>query len=159
MKLFVNPVIVPLARSAPVGKPPLVLRTESVRLPAGPVQGLPALEQKSGTSTLTSNPVTAGMKVWPVQFGEPNPVPVEVPAVFCWSSVGVFDRVTLLGLVVRSQAVAMPAWKAACVVSTKHALAAAAPSEKSCTVVLPSTTTMLLTVSVTNPGALTVSTG
>src|SRR5258708_309251 len=74
-----EPGMVAEARSAPVGRPALVARTESVRFGGVPPQPI----QKSGTSTFTRVPVTAGMNVWPVQLGVPNPVPVVVPAVFC----------------------------------------------------------------------------
>src|SRR6185436_6504951 len=72
-----EPGIETLARSAPVGRPAAVLRTESVRLGGVAPQPL----QKSWKSALASWPVTPAMKVWPVQLGVPKPVPVVVPAV------------------------------------------------------------------------------
>src|SRR5947199_10769655 len=76
-----DPGMVALTRSAPVGRPPLVARIDSVRL--GGVAPHPL--QKSWTSTLVTRPVTPETNVWPVQAGVPKPVPVLVPAVFCWS--------------------------------------------------------------------------
>src|SRR6266436_8075661 len=143
--------MVALARSAPVGRPALVLRTERVRLEA-PVQAL----QKSWTSTLASNPVTAGIKLWPVQLGVPKPVPVVVPAVFCWSTVGAFKSVKSPGLVFRSTLVETPVRKSLCVVSVKQALAAAVASEKSCVVVPPSVTTIDEADAGKDPGKIAV---
>src|SRR5436305_6019072 len=147
--------MVAVARSAPVGRPPLVLRIESVRFGVVPVHP----EQKSWTSTFTSWPVTAGIKVCPPQLAVPKLVPVVVPAVFDWSRFGAFTRRTSPGLVVRSTLVATPVWKSAWVVSTGQALVGAVPSEKFCVVVLPSVMTMLVTVLELYPGALAVSLG
>src|SRR5262245_54376090 len=69
-------------RSAPVGRPALVARIESVRL--GGVAPHPL--QKSWTSTLVTRPVRPETNVWPVQLGVPKPVPVVVPAEFDWST-------------------------------------------------------------------------
>src|ERR1051325_5632457 len=101
------------------------------------------------------------MKVWPVQAGVPKPVPVVVPAVFCWSSCGAFESITSPGLVVRSSAAdgTPPARKSVCVVSVRQALVGAAVKEKFCVVVPPSVTTMLEADAVTNPGLLAVSDG
>src|SRR5437016_2173105 len=96
--------MVALARSAPVGSPPLVLRMDTVRLGVVPVQ----LEQKSWTSTVVSRPVAAGIKVCPSQLVVLTDVPVVVPAVFDWSILGVFWRMTSPGLVVRSTLLVMP---------------------------------------------------
>ena len=116
-KLAVNKVIAPLAkvepgtvvlvRSAPVGRPAAVARTESVRFGGVAPQPL----QKSWISALTRSPVTPAMKVWPVQLGVPKPVPVVVPAVFCWSTVMGFNRITSPGLVFGSAFVGTPVWK------------------------------------------------
>src|SRR5205809_275485 len=96
--------MVAVVRSAPVGRPALVLRIETVMLGVVPVQPL----QKSWTSAFTSVPVTPGIKVCPPQLGVPKPVPVVVPAVFDWSTVGAFDRVTSPELVVRSRLIDTP---------------------------------------------------
>src|SRR4051812_23472361 len=131
-----EPGMVAVARSAPVGRPPLVARMETAR--SGGVAPQP--RQKSGTSALTSFPLIAGIKVCPVQAGVPKPVPVVVPAVLDWSSCGAFSSLTSPGLLVRSQLVATPVWKSACVVSVKQPLAAAVLSAKFCVAVLPSAT-------------------
>src|ERR1043165_9550608 len=116
------------ARSAPVGRPALVGRTESVRFGGVAPQPL----QKSWTSVLTSCPVMPAMKVWPVQAGGPKPAPVVVPAVFCWSSSGAFASMTPPGLVVRSSAAdgTPPARKSVCVVSVRQALVGAAGEDE-----------------------------
>src|SRR4051794_20030815 len=147
--------MVAVARSAPVGRPPLVLRIESVRFGVVPVHP----EQKSWTSSFTRLPVTAGIKVCPPQLVVEKLVPVVVPAVFDWSRVGAFDRVALPGLAARSRFVGVPAWKSSCVVSVGHALAGALASEKFCVVVLPSVTGMLAAVLELYPGSLAVSLG
>jgi hypothetical protein len=66
---------------------------------------------------------------------------------------------TLPGLVVRSTFVPTPIWKSACVVSVRQPLWAASVSAKSCVVVLPSVTRMLVAVEELNPGALAVMLG
>ncbi len=53
------PVIVAVARSAPVGRPAEVARSESVRFGGVPPQPL----QKSWTSAFTRRPLTPAMKV------------------------------------------------------------------------------------------------
>ncbi len=62
---------------------------------------------------------------------------------------GAFNNVTSPGLLVRSQLVIAPAWKSACVVSTKHPLVDARLREKFCVVVPPSVTTVEATVTET----------
>src|ERR1051326_1708401 len=73
-----EPGMLTLARSAPVGRPALVARTERVRFGGVAPQPL----QNSWMSALTSRPVMPAMNVCPVQLGVPKPVPVVVPAVF-----------------------------------------------------------------------------
>src|SRR5450631_1284283 len=99
------------------------------------------------------------MKVIPVQLGVPKPVPVVVPAVFCWSIGLGLARITSPGLVVRSVFDCTPVWKSSCVVSTKQPFAGAALSEKFCVVVLPSVMTMFVAVLELYPGALAVTLG
>ena len=136
----VEPGIVVLARSAPVGRPALVFRTDSVRFGGVAPQPL----QKSWTSALARVPLTAGIKLWPVQLGVPKPVPVVVPAVFAWSTAGAFERVTSPGLVLISRLlVKTPSWNSALVVSVGHALATAAVRAKFCVVVPPSVTAIV----------------
>jgi hypothetical protein len=113
-----KPGIVAVARSPPVGRPAEVARIDTVRFGVVPVQP----EQKSWRSTLVSCPVIAGMKVWPPQLAVPKLVPVDVPPVDAWSTFGAFSSETSPGLPVRSQFVATPAWKSACVVSVRHPL-------------------------------------
>src|SRR5436305_10204419 len=115
--------MVAVARSAPVGRPALVFRIESVRLGVVPVHP----EQKSWTSSRTSLPVTAGVKVCPPQLVVAKPVPVVVPAVFDWSMKGAFVSVTSPGLVLRSRFDDTPVWKSAWVESLGQALAGAVP--------------------------------
>jgi hypothetical protein len=87
------------------------------------------------------------MKVCPPQEVVPKLVPVVVPAVFDWSMLGAFDKVTSPGLAARSQFVTgLAVWKSACVVSVKQPLAADAVSAKSFVVVPPSVTTLVVFV-------------
>ncbi len=146
-----EPGIVAVERSAPVGRPALVLRTDNVRLGGVAPQPL----QKSWTSPLASVPVTAGMKVWPHQLGVPKPVPVLVPAVFDWSTAGALLSVTSPGLVFRSTvALGTPVWKSVCVVSVMQALGGAAVKEKFCVVVPASVTAIELAEALPKPGLL-----
>ena len=66
--------IVPVARSAPVGKPAAVARTDRVRLGVVPVQPL----QKRPMSALNNNPLTEGVKLWPPQVVAVMPTPLLV---------------------------------------------------------------------------------
>src|SRR5947199_2870550 len=150
-----DPGMVALTRSAPVGRPPLVARIDSVRL--GGVAPHPL--QKSWTSALVTGPVTPETNVWPVQAGVPKPVPVAVPAEFDWSTTVTSLSTTFPGLATRSVLDGTPVWKSAWVVSARHALVGAVVSEKSCVVVLPSVTTTLAAVLELYPGALAVMLG
>src|SRR5947209_15256142 len=111
--------------------------------------GVPVqVKQNRSTSTFVAWPVMLGVNVWPNQDTLLKAAPLVDTFVFCWSMAGKSNRMTLPGLAVRLVLVGMPAWKSACVVSVRHALAAAVPSEKFCVVVPPSAMTMLLAVAV-----------
>ena len=120
-----------------------------------PVQPL----QKRLMSTLVNRPVVAGVKVCPPQVVVVMPTPLLPSVVFCWSMRSGLRSSTSPGLTARSTFVATPVWKSACVVSVRHALVGAEPSEKSCVVVLPSVTTMGEAVLELYPGALAVALG
>src|SRR6266567_1184643 len=74
-----KPGIVAVARSAPVGKSPLVALTDTVIFGVVPVHPL----QNRSTSALVSWPVTPAVKVWPNQLVEVNPKPLLVTERFC----------------------------------------------------------------------------
>ena len=63
------------------------------------------------------------------------------------------------GLTLKSQLAGTPAWKSACVVSTKHPVAAAAVNVKFCVVVADAFTTIAPTVCDEYPGKLAVAAG
>jgi hypothetical protein len=121
-----NPVTVPDARSAPVGSPPDVARSESVRSGVVPLQP----EQNRLTSTCVSGPLTDGVKVWPPQLVVVIPTPL-VPSVSVLWLIGVWSiNRTFPGLAVRSQSDGTPRWKASCVLSVKQPLIGEASSVK-----------------------------
>ena len=74
-----NPAIVVDAMSAPVGRPPLVALSESVRLGVVPVQPL----QNRLRSTRVIWPVTAGVNICPPQVVIVIPTPLVLRVVFC----------------------------------------------------------------------------
>src|SRR6185436_14048860 len=99
-----KPGIVDDARSAPVGKPPLVALTESVRFGVVPVQE----EQIKLMSTLLRAPLIPGVKVCPpqvVMLRVPVPLPVLV---FCRSRVMGLSRTISSTLVLSSTFVGTP---------------------------------------------------
>src|SRR5579859_3993666 len=128
--------------SAPVGRPALVARTESVRFGVVPVHPL----QKRLISARVSRPVTEGVNVWPPHVVIVIPTPLVPRVVFCWSILGALVRITSPGLLVRSQLVKTPARKSACEVSVMQPLVGASINEKFCVVVRPSLITILATV-------------
>ena len=71
--------IVAEARSAPVGRPPLVARSERVRLGVVPVQPL----QNRLMSVRVSWPVTAGVNVCPPHVVIVIPTPLLLRVLFC----------------------------------------------------------------------------
>ena len=99
------------------------------------------------------------MKVCPPQLAVPKLVPVVVPAVFDWSIVGAFDRVTSPALVVRSTPVPTPRWKSVNVVSTEQALRSAVASAKFWVVVAASVMTRFDAEVGLYPAALAASPG
>src|SRR3954464_13891055 len=74
-----NPGMVAVARSGPIGAPPLVARMETAKLGVVPVQPL----QKRSRSTLVTVPFTAGVNVCPAQLVAFMPKPLFVTTVFC----------------------------------------------------------------------------
>src|SRR5262249_36851603 len=122
-------------------RPALVARIEAVMFGVVPVQPPATPPQNSWTSTFASEPLTAGIKVWPFQPVAVKPVPVLVPSVYDWSRVGTFNSVTLLGLPVRSVLFGTPSWKSLVVVSVMQPLVGAVASEKFFVVVVASLTT------------------
>ena len=70
-----------------------------------------------------------------------------------------FTSVTSPGLLVRSQLVATPVWKSACVVSVRQLLVGAALSEKFCVVAAKVVTVTPATVCAIYPGARAVMLG
>src|SRR4051812_27770700 len=68
-----KPVIVPVARSGPVGRPALVARSDTVMLGVVPVHAL----QNRLASTWVTGPESVGMKVWPDQLVAAKLVPVD----------------------------------------------------------------------------------
>ena len=79
--LLVNPVIVAVARSAPVGTAgvPVVARIDTARSGVVPLHPL----QNRSRSMRFSGPLTDGMKLWPAQLVAVNPKPLVVTVVFC----------------------------------------------------------------------------
>ncbi len=76
---LLKPVIVAAARSAPVGRPPLVARMLRVRFGVVPVQPL----QKRLMSTAATTPERPGVKVCPPQVVVVMPTPLVPSVVFC----------------------------------------------------------------------------
>src|SRR3954462_13811620 len=74
-----KPGMVAVARSAPVGRPPLVARMETARFGVVPVQPL----QNRSRSTLVRLPLTPAVNVWPAQLVAFMPKPLLVTTVFC----------------------------------------------------------------------------
>src|SRR5438105_3866337 len=112
---LLKPGMVAEARSLPVGTPPDVARSESVKLGVVPVQP----EQKRLMSAFVNAPFTAGVNVWPPQTVVLIPTP-KLPSVsFFWSTTVWLVKRTFPGLATRSQLLATPRWKAVCVLSVK----------------------------------------
>ena len=72
-------IVAGVARSAPVGRSPLVARIETVMFGVVPVQPL----QNRSTSTAVNWPLTPAVKLWPNQAVEVKPKPLLVTDVFC----------------------------------------------------------------------------
>src|SRR6185369_3262696 len=103
------PGIVALASRPPAvitGTPPLVVRTSPIRLGSVPEQ----VAQKMTTSRRVSCPVTLGVKVWPGKLVVVKPTPLVLASSTFRSIAGAFTKVTLPGLVVKSQLVGTPSW-------------------------------------------------
>jgi hypothetical protein len=139
------PVTVAVARSGPVGSPPVVARIDRVRFGAVPVHP----EQNRFISAFCSEPVIPSVKVCPHQFVESRALPEPLSDVFDWSRTVGRESITLFGFEVRSVLFKDPVWKFACTVSVKQLLSAADPREKSWVVIFPSLTDTLEAVPVT----------
>src|SRR3954471_2211365 len=147
--------MVALARSAPVGNPPLVARMDTARFGVVPVQ----LLQNRSRSTRVRLPLTPAVNVWPAQLVALIPKPLFVTVVFCWSILAAFSRVTSPGLLLKSQFVATPLWKSGCVVSVMQPFDAATVSTKSCVTEPASGTTIPAALAELNPAKVAVSLG
>src|ERR1051326_6819025 len=123
--------MIAVARSGPVGNPPLVARMPTVRSCGVPMHE----EQKRLMSILVTCPVPSGVNVCPPQVVAVMPPPEVEMIVFCGSPP---ESAAEPGCVVRSMPEGVPCWKSDCVVSTIQALVGALLSEKFCVVVLPS---------------------
>src|SRR5581483_11585529 len=146
--------MVAVARSAPVGRPPLVARTLSVKFGVVPVQP----EQKRLMSTFVSKPVTDGVNVCPAHVVVVMPTPLLPRVVFCWSRLG-FASTTSPGLALRSTLLGTPAWKSVCDVSVRQAPLGAVDSAKFWVVALPSVTAILVAEAGLQPGKVAVMLG
>src|SRR6266571_3483136 len=152
---LLKPGIVAVARSLPVGSPPEVARTDSVRSGVVPVHP----EQKRLMSAFVRTPLTAGVKVWPPYVVVVMPLP-KLPSVSFFWSIGVRSGSWMFpGLETKSQLVGTPRWNAFCVLSVKHPLWAAALSVKFRIAVPPSGTEIAEAEAESKPSLLTESEG
>jgi len=93
-----------VARSGPVGRLPLVARSDSMRFGNVPEQ----VKQNTLTSARANGPVRPAVNVWPPQFAVSMPLPLLLRPVFCWSSTGGLRRMTASGVLARSVFVGTP---------------------------------------------------
>src|SRR3954471_12853626 len=142
-----KPAIVPEARSAPVGTPPAVARSDIVRFGVVPTHD----EQKSSTEAWVSWPVLLGVKVWPTHAVEFIPKPVLDTFRFCWLTPLSWPSRTAPGVVTRSQPVGVPAWNAFWELSVKQSGFVDVVSPRSWVVVPPLGTEMLAADAVVKP--------
>src|SRR5437868_8992654 len=136
---LLNPGMVAVAKSEPVGTSPLVARIETVTFGLAPLQP----EQNIARSTEFSWPVTCGWNVCAAQVTFENPKPLLLMLLFC--SLG-FPRITSPGLVFKSTLNGVPALKSAFEVSVKQPRSG--PRTKFWFVIEAWFTTRLLTVTV-----------